>query len=268
MKKIMTILAATMVALMLVGCADVGGVGSATGLKTNKTVNVDATAANTRKPMPEGKVWRRYLKQLGDSEKVAEITTTITLDTSKCTLTGDNNKQAKIGYVFDLNKPWDTANNKPAEDPSDSKPRDFCILGINPLNGKAYIEHYSGVDLKEELDTDEAGSAIGASDSNIFGGGGWADLPSGSYTVEGTVYTFEVRISQTNKGTYSITLGGKPLGTYTASGHYMDNGFAIGGVGAYVNCPKGGKVTVNYKTEQSSVTGKFFVDEEEYVEEF
>lgn len=266
MKKIMTILAAAAVALMLEGCADAGGAGSATGLKTNKTVNVDATSANTRKPMAEGNVWRRYVKQLGDSEKVAEITTTITFDTSKCILVGDDNREAKIGYVFDLNKVWDSTNNKPFEDTLSSKRRDLCIFGFNPTSSKAYVEHYSDVDFEEELDTDETGNAIGVRDAAIFGGGGWATVTAGThYTYENGVYTLVITISQSPKGTYTISLGGQPLGTYQASGKFKDtDNYAIGGVGAYVNCPKGGKVVANYKTEQSSVTGKFFADEEEF----
>ena len=40
-------------------------------------------------------------------------------------------------------------------------------------------------------------------------------------------------------------------------------GLNIGGVAAYVNCPKGTKVKANFKTEQSSVTGTFFAEEDE-----
>ena len=267
MKKIMTILAALAVALMLVGCADVGGTGSATGLKTNKTVNVDATAANTQKPL--NKNYRRYIKQLGDSEKVAGITTTITFKESDCTFVGDDITvngvtapgKAVIGYVFDFYKtPGST-------DTNTQKLRDFYVFGFNPTTSQAYVEHYNSVDFKDELDVNEG--TVGDPDEAVFGNYGWASVTEGTdYTKINGEYTLVVKIEPASGGKYKVYLNNKLLGTTAARPNLDTEGRAIGGVAAYVNCPKGTKVKANYKTEQSSVTGKFFVDEEEYVEEF
>lgn len=264
MKKIMTILAAAAVALMLVGCADLAGKGSATGLKTNKTVNVDGTA-NAQKPLT--KDYRRYIKQLGDSKEVAEITTTITFKEDEC-IFGTADNHVVIGYIFDLNITEGTS------DSNTSKKRDFYLFGFDPIGKKAYVEHYTGVDFKDELDTDNG--AVGSQDHAMFGSGDWASVTEGThYTVQKVnnkdVYTLEVTVRQETKGTYTFELGGYQIGSGSSSAKtkvHNSAGYAIGGVAAYVNCPSGTKVKANYKTQQSSVTGKFFVDEEEYVEEF
>ena len=69
-KKILLGLAAGAVVIGLVSCADVAGAGKATVTKTNKTITVDATDKASKKLEKD---YRRYIKQLGSSEKVAEI---------------------------------------------------------------------------------------------------------------------------------------------------------------------------------------------------
>ena len=57
------------------------------------------------------------------------------------------------------------------------------------------------------------------------------------------------------------------MGSYTASGKYVGTandkaeGYAVGAVGAYINCPKGTKVKAKYETDSKSVTGKFEAEE-------
>lgn len=265
-RKTLLGLAAFAVVIGLTSCADLAGKGSATGTKSKKTITVDGTASSLTT------AYRRYIKQIGSSEKIAAIKTTITIDKNDCILTAKNSSNedtyANVGFIFDMNKTWDSTENKPTTDTSSSKLRDFVLFGFQPLNKKAYVEHYHDVNFKEELDTDE--TQVGAKDKNIFGNGSWASVTEGTdYTYEDGVYTLEITISQTTLGTYEIKLGNRSLGTYTASGHYTgtsaDNapGYAIGAVAGYVNCPKGTKVKATYTTDSKSVTGKFEAEEYE-----
>ena len=275
MKKITTILAAAAAALMLVGCADLAGTGKATGTKSNKTINVDATSANTSKPLNE--LYRRYIKQLGSSEKVAGITTTITFSEADCILEGDDvipvqgggtkKGHAVIGFVFDLNKAW--VGGQAATDTNDSHPRDFYVFGFDPLDKKVYIEKYANVNFKDELDTNDG--TVGTPVETTVGNGAWYTLPSSEYakyfeekTVNGKKeYTVVVKVEPSN-GQYNIYMGEKLLGTTTAEKHFKNNANqAIGGVAGYANCPKGTKLKVNYKTDTSTVIGTFYADEEE-----
>lgn len=267
MKKIMAILAASAVALTLMGCdllAAKAGSGESEGTKTNQTITVDATAEAEKKLEKD---YRRFVKQLGGSEKVAEITTTITFNDKDSILTikdskGNVTASTKIGYVFGMNKSWDATKDEAVKDTADSKLRDFYVFGFDPNGKRAYVEHYSNINFKEELDTDE--SAIGTCDEAIYGGGSWAAVKEGTdYTVEDGVYTLVVSVKQSKKGTYEFFLGDKSLGSTKLTSKFVDDdGYAIGGVGGYVNVPKGGKAVVNYATDKKSVTGTFFADEE------
>lgn len=263
-KKILLGMSAAAVIMSLVGCGDLAGVGRGSGTKEDKTITVDGTASNLSTK------YRRYIKQLGSSEKVAEITTTITVDTSKCTLqstdSAGNPTYANVGFVFDMNKSWNTETNSATTDSTNSKLRDLVVFGFQPLNKRAYVEHYSNVNFKDELDTDD--SAVGVRDRAIFGGGSWGAVTENTdYTLANGVYTLVVSVKQTQKGIYDFYLGNRKLGSYHAAGHFMGTtadgakDFAIGGVGAYVNCPKGTKVVAKYETEKSSVTGKFEAEE-------
>lgn len=263
-KKILLGLAASAVVIGLTSCADVAGTGKATGTKTNKTITVDGTDSKLTTD------YRRYIKQLGSSEKVAEIETTITVDTNDCILSStdanSNPTYANFGFVFDMNKVWDSETNGPKADKNDEKYRDLVVFGFQPLMKRAYIEHYSNINFKDELDTND--KSVGKSDNNIFGNGGWAAVTEGThYTLDDGVYTLNIKVKQATKGTYDFYLGGKKLGSYTASGKYVgtakDNaeGYAVGAVGAYINCPKGTKVKAKYETDSKSVTGKFEAEE-------
>ena len=266
-KKILLGLAATAAVLSVVGCGDLAGTGKAQGTKTNKTFTVDGTDANLATK------YRRYIKQLGSSEKVAEIETTITFDTKTSTLeskdANGNKTYANVGFVFDMNKSWDSATNKAKADTSDTKMRDLVVFGFQPGTKRAYVEHYSNINFKDELDTDE--SAVGTCDKPVFGNGGWSAVTEGThYTLEDGVYTLTVKIKQATKGTYDFYLGGHKLGSYKSSGNFVGTaadkieGYAIGGVGCYINCPKGTKVVAKYETDTKSVTGKFEAEELEY----
>ena len=70
--KILLGLAAGAVVLSLVGCGDLAGAGKGKGTKNNLTITVDATD-NANKKLD--KAYRRFIKQIGTSEKIAEIAT-------------------------------------------------------------------------------------------------------------------------------------------------------------------------------------------------
>lgn len=156
MKKIAAAALASAALFAFVGCSpDESGVGETEGKKDNATMTVDGTtSASTALEMD----YRRYWKRLGSSEKVAEITTEITVDLENSVLNGG---ASVVGYVFDLNK-----------NESDKSKFDVCVLGFNPQTKNAYVEHYSSIaELKTE---DTNNGALGTSDNNIFGGGNGA----------------------------------------------------------------------------------------------
>ena len=87
-----------------------------------------------------------------------------------------------------MNKSWNTTTNSATTDSTNSKLRDLVVFGFQPLKKRAYVEHYSNVNFKDELDTDD--SAVGTSDNNIFGNGSWGSVTEGSdYTLANGVYT-------------------------------------------------------------------------------
>ena len=266
-KKILLGLAAATVAIGMISCADAAGAGKATGTKTNKTITVDATDKASKKLET---AYRRYIKQLGSSEKVAEIETTITVNAQECILestdAAGNPTYANFGFVFDMNKVWDNEKNSPKADTENEKYRDLVVFGFQPKKKRAYIEHYPNVNFKEELDTDEG--SVGQKDEAIFGNGSWGNVTEGTdYTLEDGIYTLNIKIKQATKGKYDFYLGNRKLGSYQSSGKYVGTasenaaGYAIGAVGGYVNCPKGTKVVANYVTDSDTVTGKFEAEE-------
>lgn len=278
MKKLLAVIAAVSVALTLVGCdmlAAKAGKGNSSGTKNNKTIEVDATKtlATVEEGTGAGKeaLYRRYIKELSGNEKTAAIKSTITIPKADLVTEGASDKNVVVGYVFDMNKSWDSTNNKATTDTTKQKLRDFVLFGWSTSTKKAYIEHYSNVNFKDELDTSETTIGSG-SDNNIWGGGGWsAALTKGTdYREDDDNYYLDVEIKQTTKGTYEFFLGGKSRGTYQASGHFMGKesegtkDMAIGGIAGYLKCPKGTKAKIIIETDNKDVVGKLFADEEEF----
>ena len=278
MKKLMAVIAAAAVALTLVGCdllAAKAGEGSSSGTKNNKTITVDATG--TLATVPAGEVgegkeakYRRFIKEVSGNEKTAAIKSTITIPKADLVL-GTESDNVVVGYIFDLNKTWDSTKNKATTDTAQSKLRDFVLFGFNVYTKCAYVEHYSNVNFKEELDT--SNNNIGEKNNttdNIWGGGGWsAALTKGSdYREDDENYYLDVEVKQTTKGTYAFYLGGKAHGTYTASGNFMGKesegtkDMAVGGIAGYLKCPKGTKAKIIIETDPDDVVGKLYADEE------
>ena len=276
MKKIMTIIAAAAVALTLVGCdmlASKAGEGKSSGTKNNKTISVDATGTLATVESGTGAgaeaKYRRFIKELSGNEKTAAIKSTITIPKADLVTDGATDKNVVVGYVFDMNKSWDATANKATTDTATTKLRDFVLFGFSLDTKKAYVEHYSNVNFKDELDTSETTIGSG-SDKNIWGDGGWsAALTKGTdYREDDTNFYLDVEVKQETAGTYVFYLGGKKRGEYKASGNFLGTkadgteGLAVGGIAGYLKCPKGTKAKIIIETDNDDVVGKLFADEE------
>lgn len=269
-KKCLIALAALATVMAFTGCGDMAGVGKTSGTKYNKTYTVDATGELKNADA----TWRRYVKQIGSKEEVAEIETTITIykdfakndaaifdvtDTSK----SDGKAKTVVGFIVDYNK-----------NATDDTVNDFVVFGFRPSNKTAYLGPYSAIKLGKDVEMDtENGSLVDtkASPKAKSGTEYFADgaISSDRYTVDddGNII-LQVAIKQETPGTYQFYLGGKKFGSSwkgsTISTKDKTKGMAIGGVAGYINVPKGAKVKVNYKTDSKKVTGSLFADEEEF----
>ena len=263
-KKLLLGLVAVAAVLTLAGCGDVAGVGKATGTKWDKTYSVDATGELNS----DTAIWRRYVKQIGTKEEIAEIKTTITIykdfkknDAAIFDATIDGQlKKSVIGFIFDYNK-----------NASDDTLNDFVVFGFRPSNNTAYLGPYSAIKLGKDVEMDTDDSSLKNNPKASAGDEYYEDgpVPAGSYTTDtdGNII-LEVEVRQSTKGKYQFYLGGKKFGSEFAGKTISDKkdtkDMAIGGVAGYINCPKGAKVKVNYKTDSDDVTGSLFADEEEF----
>lgn len=263
-KKILLGLVATAAVISFAGCAWSAGTGDTDGNKWDLTMTVDATD-NASKKLETGKVFRRYWKQFSSSEKVAALTTTITIDPKN--ITYPESKPACVtGLIFDLNK-----------NAADSSKVDFNLIGINPKTSKFYVERYVGIAKQgEELydgtqDQSDIAIANGTTAVNLETGvtksSGWCNLTSSMYSTNTDgVITCIVKITQENKK-YSVYLGNVKVAEYDATASTNTSKiknveYAVGGIACYGNAGKGVKITANYKTEKDSVTG--VLEAEEY----
>ena len=253
--------------LCFFGCSDEAGEGDTDGSKTNTTMTIDGTSSG--KAFADGATFRRFWSQLGSSEKVAEVTTTVTIDLNKCVGEYVPGKAYVAGFVFDLNK-----------NSSDSDKYDACVFGFNPGTKKAYVEHYSAIEKLSNLDS--SNGALGTSDNNIFGNGDWGSLIAGTHYKEDSTaktITFVIQLKQATKGTYDVYMYApdKSANTTTKLGSYIGstkeeikvNGtktteYATGAIGVYGAVSKDFKIVANYVTDKTSVTGSFH---DEVVEE-
>ena len=270
-KKILLGLVATAAVLALASCKMGAGEGETEGNKWDLTMTVDATES-AKTPLEEGKTYRRFWKQFSTSEKVAEITTTITIDMAEQVYTSG---AFVSGLIFDLNK-----------NATDDKLVDFNLIGVNPNKKEFYVERYTGISKqdKESLDSSE-GSLVSALPTPVAaknletvswtgkeskkGSFGYA-LTDKMYSVSDKgVVTCVVTISQTNKK-YSVKLGDVTVAEYDASASTntwstkkdkKDVEYAVGGIACYGNAGKGNKLVVNYTTDKETVTGKLEAEE-------
>ena len=268
MKKLLAVIAAAAVALTLVGCGDVAGVGKATGTKWDKTYTVDATGELKNADA----TWRRYVKQIGTKEEIAEIKSTITIykdyakndpaifdvpDSSK----SDGKAKAVVGFIVDYNA------NTENKDTSD-----FYVFGYRPTNKTIYFGPYSAIKIGKdvEMDTDNASLVdTTASAKAKMGDELWTDgksYPASCVKTDADGNTvLEVSLKQKANGKYEFYLGTQKLGEWTGkniSTKKETKDMAIGGIAGYINVPKGAKVKVNYTTDPEDVTGSLLADEE------
>ena len=261
-KKILLGLAAVSLIAGTVSCKMGAGEGDVKGDKWDLTMTVDATP-DAQKPIADENTYRRYWKQFSTSEKVAEISTTITINTEDFVYPNIT-KACVVGYIFDCNK-----------NTTDNKKVDFCLLGVNPMRQKFYVERYTNITKgdKEEYDVPETQKSLGASTDIGYGDykreniDTWCSLNNKMYTVseDGKIITCVVKITQENKK-YSVYLGSVKVGEYDASeSTYVEKidgtDYAVGGIACYGNAEKGVKLVANYKTEKDAVTGKLEAEE-------
>jgi hypothetical protein len=268
-KKILLGLVATAAVLALASCKMGAGEGETEGNKWDLTMTVDATA-EAKNPLAEGKVFRRYWKEFSTSEKVAEITTTITINPADQVYDATKKPAFVSGLIFDLNKNAD-----------DSKKVDFNLIGVNPQTQKFYVERYVGISKQdaELYDGDSTQTDIAAANgttatslelASAKKSGAWCALTDKMYKVSSDgVVTCVVTISQENKK-YSVKLGDVTVAEYDASTSTntakikkdkAEVEYAVGGIACYGNAGKGNKLVVNYTTDKESVTGKLEAEE-------
>ena len=264
-KKILLGMVATAAVLTFASCKMGAGEGETEGNKWDLTMTIDATE-DAETPLEKDAKFRRFWKQFSTSEKVAEITTTITIDPEKQVYDEKNKPAFVSGLIFDLNK--NETNNDLV---------DFNLIGVNPETQKFYVERYTGItqQKKESLDTDAdslvsaLSTPVAAKDLELASAnksGGWCPLTPKMYDIDDNgVVTCVVTISQKNKK-YSVKLGSVTVAEYDASSSKHvdtidDVEYAVGGIACYGNAGKGNKLVVNYTTEKDSVTGKLEAEE-------
>lgn len=261
-RKTLLGLTALAVVIGLASCKMGAGEGDTKGNKWDLTMTIDATE-NAETPLASGKVFRRFWKQFSTSEKVAEITTTITIDPEECTLV--SGKASVIGLIFDLNK-----------NATDNNKVDFNLIGVNPQRQQFYVERYTGVTKQtdESYDGTESESSLATVSGNPAvnletvskDSDGWCNLTSSMYSTNTDgVITCIVKITQTNKK-YEVYLGNVKVAEYNAVGSANvetidDVEYAVGGIACYGNAGTGVKLVAKYHTEKEEVTGKLEAEE-------
>ena len=258
--------------LSLASCKMAAGEGKTEGDKWDLTMKVDGTdpefvKAATDEASKTGKaLYRRYWKQFSPSEKVAEIKTTVTLNSKEQTKPSSGKVISVTGLMFDLNV-----------NATDNKKVDFNLIGVNPNTRKFYVERYTGVSkqTKESLDTTD-GSLVATKVENLETSDhtkkdGWCDLTPKMISTKDGVTTCEVTISQdpdTKK--YTVKLGTVTVATYDASKSIhtwtdtkTKKTYAVGGISCYGNVAVNTKLVANYHTEKTNVTGVLNADTDE-----
>ena len=259
MKKIMTILATAMVALMLVGCAKFGDV-QTSGTKWKKTFNLDGTKSTVH----SGE-YSRGFSALSSSTKCYEIETTISVpmgtNPENIVVSGDN--KSVIGLAFDVHV-TKNAQNKDVYD--------FVLVGVKPSDGGYYVEHYTGVlkeKLKEDMITNEP--TIGGTYTEVAAEtNGWAGtvaVNNAGTNVNEVGYQWTIKVTQQTPGTYKILINGQEKATYTraltSAESSSNEGKAYGQIFTYGNAPYGTKIKAVFESNKDTTHG-LFADEEEF----
>ena len=262
--------------IALVGCGMSEGDLDGKGSKWERTITKDSTKVGVEEPSP---AYGRAFSQLGTGEKVQSIKTLVTVYTDgmdgyaedlgegmyKVIETGTP-KQAVhgvVGFIFDLHKSKAKEDNEGVWQKGDTL-YDFVIVGYRPSDKGFYVERYANI-LEGSMDEfvsiggfGKATDFITATKNDAFVYGYKNEVTS-DVTEEGEnidQFTVTIEQAEANKGTYTIKIGDKEVGTY--KGLVTDNdGYAIGGAGVYVNAPIGTIVKASFESDKDATVGLF-----------
>lgn len=268
--------AIALTAMAFIGCKMSEGDGKLSGSKWDATLTKDSTEVGLEEASP---AFGRFFKQLGTGEKVQSIKTTITVETEGIDgyaedqgdgtylviENGTKNQEVHgvVGLIFDLHKTKAEADNGDVWKKGDTL-YDFVIVGYRSSDKGFYVERYANIP-EGSMDEFVTSSGFGTATDVITIGTDKApyyvydykDQVSEVETEDGKpAHAFTVTVEQANKGTYTIKIGDKPVGTY-AGKVPNEEGYAIGGAGAYANAPIGTIVKATFESDKDATVGLF-----------
>ena len=268
--------AIALTAMAFIGCKMSEGDGKLSGSKWDATLTKDSTEVGLEEASP---AFGRFFKQLGTGEKVQSIKTTITVETEGIdgwvtepktgyylvANEGDNGASevhGVVGFIFDLHKTKAEADNDGVWKKGDTL-YDFVCVGYRSSDKGFYVERY--VDIPEgSMDEFVTTSAFAPEADEYFTNTSSTAFEKNTYDSEVTVdaeakthsFTVTVEQDEANKGTYTIKIGDKEVGTYVGT-IKNDDGFAIGGAAAYANAPIGTIVKATFESDKDATVGLF-----------
>ena len=264
--------------IALVGCGMSEGDGKLSGSKWDATLTKDSTKVGVEEASP---AYGRFFKQLGTGEKVQSIKTLITVCTKGIDgyaedqgdgtylviENGTKNQEVHgvVGLIFDLHKTNAEADNEGVWKKGDTL-YDFVIVGYRSSDKGFYVERYANIP-EGSMDEFVTSSGFGTATDVITTGTDKApyyvydykDQVSEVETEDGEpahAFTVTVEQDEANKGTYTIKIGDKKVGTYVGT-IKNDDGYAIGGAGAYANAPVGTIVKATFESDKKATVGLF-----------
>lgn len=232
--------------------------------------------------------YTRYYKQIGTSEKIAEVKTKVTIKKDGSILTKDIS-----GEIFNVNAGFFFNFNEYKDDVDSNKYMDMCVFAFQPAQERAYIEHYNKVDPKNK-GTDSNG--LGFTDESSLDptsgftntdnitkptgtkGSSWVTVTKGThYAEDDAAYTYYIIVKQPETGKYDIYMSAdgtqsnsNKLGTWDATGGKAKgyttkeiNGktYAVGAIGVYGTAGQGTNASeIRYETDKNDVTGTLFAE--------
>lgn len=277
----LTALALFAIAGTFVSCADEEGDGDASGSKWERTFSADAREEG-KDSANASKLYKRAFKQIGSKEKVQAFTTTVTVDTSAITSkvsgstgnsdgnsnntfyqdsTSTEKRYSNVGLMFDFHNKNDAY--------------DFVLIGYRPYDKGFYVERYENIP-ENGLKDDDGGFLT--NDSSIAGATAskyvtatsstaYVQTFADQVTVNTTekTHTFTVKVTQETKGTYTVYIGSKEVGTIEGKTKVSDSdSTACGGLATYANAAIGTLAKATFVTDKGTIEGSLF---DEVIEE-
>ena len=268
--------------IALVGCGMSEGDLDGKGSKWERTITKDSTKVGVEEASP---AYGRAFSQLGTGEKVQSIKTLVTVYTDgmdgwvtepekgKYLVaeegdTGATAVHGVVGFMFDLHKTKAKADAADESYKEGDTLYDFIIVGYRPSDKGFYVERYENVP-EGSMDDYVTSSSFGTAtkyftntSSTAFEKGTYDSAVTTEKTEDGeNVHKFTVTIEQTeaNKGTYTIKIGDKTVGTYKGlvTTEKDGTGYAIGGAGVYANAPVGTIVKATFESDKDATEGLF-----------